>query len=164
LSLRDLAPERRPIQDLKAQIQDLDDNIEKIERQMTSTDPDQRRLLSEAMTEFEGLENERKNALLYHNKVLAASEQARIVANLDVVIEILDLRLQILDRTPLRREVAQALVELHREVDALLAQLRDDREVVLVGRLRIENAGAVAQVAILHADPRASGRERAHGE
>ncbi|MCP1546774.1 MULTISPECIES: capsule biosynthesis protein [Methylorubrum] len=80
-SLRDLAPERRPIQDLKAQIQDLDDNIEKIERQMTSTDPDQRRLLSEAMTEFEGLENERKNALLYHNKVLAASEQARIVAN-----------------------------------------------------------------------------------
>ncbi|MCJ2028882.1 capsule biosynthesis protein [Methylobacterium sp. J-043] len=80
-SLRDLAPERRPIQDLKAQIQDLDDNIEKIERQMTSTDPDQRRLLSEAMTEFEGLENDRKNALLYHNKVLAASEQARIVAN-----------------------------------------------------------------------------------
>lgn len=80
-SLRDLAPERRPIQDLKAQIQDLDDNIEKIERQMTSTDPDQQRLLSEAMTEFEGLENERKNALLYHNKVLAASEQARIVAN-----------------------------------------------------------------------------------
>ncbi len=80
-SLRDLAPERRQIQDLKAQIQDLDDNIEKIERQMTSTDPEQRRLLSEAMTEFEGLENERKNALLYYNKVLAASEQARIIAN-----------------------------------------------------------------------------------
>ncbi|MBK3402240.1 capsule biosynthesis protein [Methylorubrum populi] len=80
-SLRDLSPERRPIQDLKAQIQDLDDNIEKIERQMTSTDPDQRRLLSEAMTEFEGLENERKNAQLYYNKVLAASEQARIIAN-----------------------------------------------------------------------------------
>lgn len=80
-SLRDLAPERRQIQDLKAQIQDLDDNIEKIERQMTSTDPEQRRLLSEAVTEFEALESERKNALLYHNKVLAASEQARIVAN-----------------------------------------------------------------------------------
>lgn len=81
LSLRDLAPERRQIQDMKAQIQELDDNIEKIERQMTSTDPEQRRLLSEAMTEFEALEAERKNALLYHNKVLAASEQARIVAN-----------------------------------------------------------------------------------
>ncbi len=81
LSLRDLAPERRQILDLKAQIQELDDNIEKIERQMTSTDPEQRRLLSEAMTEFEGLENQRKNALLYYNKVLAASEQARIVAN-----------------------------------------------------------------------------------
>lgn len=81
LSLRDLAPERRQIQDLKAQIQELDDNIEKIERQMTSTDPEQRRLLSEAMTEFEALEAERKNALLYYNKVLAASEQARIVAN-----------------------------------------------------------------------------------
>ncbi|MBD8906720.1 capsule biosynthesis protein [Methylorubrum zatmanii] len=80
-SLRDLAPERRQIQDLKAQIQDLDDNIEKIERQMTSTDPEQRRLLSEAMTEFEALEAQRKNALLYYNKVLAASEQARIVAN-----------------------------------------------------------------------------------
>lgn len=80
-SLRDLAPERRQIQDLKAQIQDLDDNIEKIERQMTSTDPEQRRLLSEAVTEFEGLENERKNALLYYNKVLAANEQARIIAN-----------------------------------------------------------------------------------
>lgn len=80
-SLRDLAPERRQIQDLKAQIQDLDDNIEKIERQMTSTDPEQRRLLSEAVTEFEALESERKNALLYYNKVLAASEQARIVAN-----------------------------------------------------------------------------------
>ncbi|MEH3117894.1 MAG: capsule biosynthesis protein [Methylorubrum populi] len=81
LSLRDLAPERRQIQDLKAQIQELDENIEKIERQMTSTDPEQRRLLSEAMTEFEGLENQRKNALLYYNKVLAANEQARIVAN-----------------------------------------------------------------------------------
>lgn len=81
LSLRDLAPERRQIQDLKAQILDLDENIEKIERQMTSTDPEQRRLLSESMTEFEGLENERKNALLYYNKVLAASEQARIIAN-----------------------------------------------------------------------------------
>ncbi|CAO4182552.1 Capsule biosynthesis protein [Methylorubrum populi] len=80
-SLRDLAPERRQIQDLKAQIQDLDDNIQKIERQMTSTDPEQRRLLSEAMTEFEALEAQRKNALLYYNKVLAASEQARIVAN-----------------------------------------------------------------------------------
>ena len=80
LSQRDLGPESRRILDLKTQIKDLDDNIARIERQSASQDPEQKRLLSDALTRFETLENERKDAEKYYAKVLAASERARIIA------------------------------------------------------------------------------------
>ena len=84
LGLRDLGPDTRPIKDIKTQIRDLDENIERIERQMTSTDPKGRRLLSDAMTEFEAYDNQRKDAETYYGKVLAANEAARIVASRQV--------------------------------------------------------------------------------
>ncbi|MER2265381.1 capsule biosynthesis protein [Methylobacterium oxalidis] len=80
LSQRDLAPESRRIIDLKTQIKDLDDNIARIERQSASQDPDQKRLLSDALTRFEALDNERKDAEKYYAKVIAAHERARIIA------------------------------------------------------------------------------------
>ena len=80
MSLRDLAPESRRIQDMKAQIKDLDDNISRIERQSASQDPEQKRLLSDALTRFEALDNERKDTEKYYAKVIAANERARIVA------------------------------------------------------------------------------------
>lgn len=81
LSQRDLGPESRRILDLKAQIKDLDENIARIERQTASQDPDQKRLLSDALTRFEALDNDRKDAEKYYAKVIAANERARIVAN-----------------------------------------------------------------------------------
>ncbi|WP_132256033.1 capsule biosynthesis protein [Methylobacterium segetis] len=80
LSLRDLAPESRRIIDLKTQIKDLDDNIARIERQSASQDPEQKRLLSDSLTRFEALDNERKDAEKYYSKVIAAHERARIIA------------------------------------------------------------------------------------
>lgn len=80
LNMRDLAPESRKIQDMKAQIKDIDDNIAKIENQSASMNPDQKRLLSDALTRFEALDNERKDAEKYYSKVLVASERARIIA------------------------------------------------------------------------------------
>ncbi|MCE4226098.1 capsule biosynthesis protein [Methylobacterium sp. C25] len=80
MSLRDLAPESRRIQDMKAQIKNLDDNIEKLERQQTSADPAQRQVLSAALSQFEAYENEQKDAEKYFAKVLSANERARIVA------------------------------------------------------------------------------------
>lgn len=80
LSLRDLSPESRRIQDMKAQIKDIDDNIARIENQSASVDPDQKRLLSDALTRFEALDTERKDAEKYYSKVLVASERSRIVA------------------------------------------------------------------------------------
>lgn len=80
MSLRDLAPETRRIQDMKAQIKNLDDNIEKLERQQTSADPAQRQVLSAALSQFEAYENEQKDAEKYFAKVLSANERARIVA------------------------------------------------------------------------------------
>ncbi|MHC2108658.1 MULTISPECIES: capsule biosynthesis protein [unclassified Methylobacterium] len=77
---RDLGPESRRIIDIKQQIKDLDENIAKIERQSASQDPEQKRLLSDALTRFEGLENDRKNAEKYYQQVLTAHERARIVA------------------------------------------------------------------------------------
>ncbi|RZK83390.1 MAG: capsule biosynthesis protein, partial [Methylobacterium sp.] len=79
-SLRDLAPESRRILDMKAQIKDLDDNINRIERQSASQDPEQKRLLSDALTRFEALDNERKDTEKYYAKVIAANERARIIA------------------------------------------------------------------------------------
>ncbi|SFM07562.1 capsule biosynthesis protein [Methylobacterium pseudosasicola] len=77
---RDLGPESRRIIDIKQQIKDLDDNIARIERQSASQDPEQKRLLSDALTRFEALENDRKNAEKYYQQVLTAHERARIVA------------------------------------------------------------------------------------
>ncbi|GEP08840.1 capsule biosynthesis protein [Methylobacterium gnaphalii] len=80
MSLRDLAPETRRIQDMKAQIKNLDENIEKLEREATSMDPAKRRVLSAALAQFEAYENESKDAEKYFAKVLSANERARIVA------------------------------------------------------------------------------------
>lgn len=80
MSLRDLAPESRRILDMKAQIKELDDNIARIERQSASQDPEQRRLLSDALTRFEALNNERTDAEKYYAKVIAANERARVIA------------------------------------------------------------------------------------
>ena len=78
---RDLGPEARRIIDIKQQIKDLDDNIARIERSSASQDPEQKRLLSDALTRFEALENDRKNAEKYYEQVLTASERARIIAS-----------------------------------------------------------------------------------
>ena len=78
---RDLGPEARRIIDIKQQIRDLDDNISQIERASASQDPDQKRLLSDALTRFEALENDRKNAEKYYQQVLTAAERARIIAS-----------------------------------------------------------------------------------
>ena len=80
LSLRDLSPETRRIQDMKSQIKDLDDKIAAIENQSASVDPEQKRLLSDSLTRFEALDTERKDAEKYYGKVLVASERSRIVA------------------------------------------------------------------------------------
>lgn len=77
---RDLGPDSRRIMDLKQQIKDIDDNIARIERQSASQDPDQKRLLSDALTRFEILENDRKNAEKYYQQVLTAYERARIIS------------------------------------------------------------------------------------
>jgi len=77
---RDLGPDSRRIIDIKQQIKDLDENIARIERQSASQDPEQKRLLSDALTRFEGLENDRKNAEKYYQQVLTAHERARIIA------------------------------------------------------------------------------------
>jgi len=81
LSLRDLSPETRRIQDMKAQIQDLDDNIDRIERQLANESPERRRVLADAMTQFEAFDNERKDSETYYGKILAANEKARIIAS-----------------------------------------------------------------------------------
>lgn len=80
ISQRDLGPESRRIIDLKQQIHDIDDNIARIEKASATQDPEQKRVLSEALTRFEALENERKNASKYYESVLAAHERARIIA------------------------------------------------------------------------------------
>ncbi|MEE7450319.1 capsule biosynthesis protein [Methylobacterium radiotolerans] len=77
---RDLGPDARRIIDIKQQIKDLDENIARIERQSASQDPEQKRLLSDALTRFEVLENDRKNAEKYYQQVLTAHERARIIA------------------------------------------------------------------------------------
>ncbi len=79
-SQRDLSPETRRIQDMKAQIKDLDDNIARIEQQSASENPEQRRILANALTRFEAYDADRTDAEKYFAKVLAANERARIIA------------------------------------------------------------------------------------
>lgn len=81
LGQRDLGPESRRIIDLKQQIRDIDENIGRIEKASATQDPEQKRVLSEALTRFESLETERKNAAKYYESVLAAHERARIIAS-----------------------------------------------------------------------------------
>jgi len=76
---RDLGPESRRIIDIKQQIKDLDDNISRIERQATGQDPNQKRQLASALTRFEALEHERKEAVKYAEEVRKASDRARIL-------------------------------------------------------------------------------------
>lgn len=80
LGLRDLAPDTRPIRDIKTQIRDLDETIDKIERQTASTDPTQKKVLSDLLGQFEAFDNQRKDAESYYGRVLSANEAARIVA------------------------------------------------------------------------------------
>ncbi|GJD36201.1 capsule biosynthesis protein [Methylobacterium aerolatum] len=77
---RDLGPEARRIIDIKQQIRDIDENIARIEKASATQDPEQKRVLSEALTRFEALDNERKNATKYYESVLSAHERARIIA------------------------------------------------------------------------------------
>lgn len=83
-SQRDLGPETRRIQDMKAQLKDLDENIVRIERQSATEDPEQRRILADSLTRFEALDAERLDAQKYFEKVLAASERARIMSERQV--------------------------------------------------------------------------------
>ena len=78
---RDLGGGSRSIQDLQAQIGQLDDNIARIERASAGTSPEQRRRLTDTLTRFETLLDEQKNAESYYSKVIAANERARIVAD-----------------------------------------------------------------------------------
>ncbi|MDP4023885.1 capsule biosynthesis protein [Methylobacterium sp. NEAU 140] len=77
---RDLGPEARRIVDIKQQIRDLDANIARIEKTSASQDPEQKRLLSDALTRSEALEHKRKVAEKYLEQVRAAHERARILA------------------------------------------------------------------------------------
>ena len=77
---RDLGPEARRILDIKQQIKDLDENVARIERQSASQDPEQKRLLSDALTRFETLDSDRKNAEKYYQQVFTAYERSRIIA------------------------------------------------------------------------------------
>lgn len=80
LMLRDLSPEQRKVQDIKLQIKDIDDNIERIEHQSASLDPERRKVLANSMTQFEAYTAELESALKYYAKVLAAHQKARIIA------------------------------------------------------------------------------------
>ncbi|GJE00258.1 capsule biosynthesis protein [Methylobacterium isbiliense] len=78
---RDLREDTRSIQDLKAQIAQLDATIARVEREATTQDPDQRRVLADALSRFEQLDVERKNAQTLYGLVISARERARIIAD-----------------------------------------------------------------------------------
>jgi capsular polysaccharide transport system permease protein len=78
---RDLRDDARSIKDLKAQIAQLDDTIARLEREATSQDSGQRRVLSDALTRFERLDAERKDAQTFYGTVIGARELARMVAD-----------------------------------------------------------------------------------
>ena len=80
LGLRDLAPDTRPIRDLKTQISDIDDNIQKIERQTANSDPNRKKVLSDLLSQFEAYDNQRKDAEDHYGRVLASNQAARILA------------------------------------------------------------------------------------
>ena len=77
---RDLGPAARNIIDIKQQIADLDANITRLQRQSAGEAPEQKRQLSNALTQFEALENERKGAERYAEAARKANERARIIS------------------------------------------------------------------------------------
>ncbi|KMO12524.1 capsule biosynthesis protein [Methylobacterium indicum] len=97
---RDLRDDSRSVQDLKAQIAQLDDTIARIEREAANQDPEQRRVLSATLTKFEELDAERKNAEKYYAATIAARERSRMIA--DRQIEFFSMIVE-----PVRAESAQ---------------------------------------------------------
>lgn len=97
---RDLRDDSRSVQDLKAQIAQLDDTIARIEREAANQDPDQRRVLSATLTKFEELDAERKTAEKYYSATIAARERSRMIA--DRQIEFFSMIVE-----PVRAESAQ---------------------------------------------------------
>ncbi|SEP18676.1 capsular polysaccharide transport system permease protein [Methylobacterium sp. ap11] len=97
---RDLRDDSRSIQDLKAQIAQLDDTIARIEREAANQDPDQRRVLSATLTRFEELDAERKTAEKYYSATIASRERSRMIA--DRQIEFFSMIVE-----PVRAESAQ---------------------------------------------------------
>lgn len=81
---RDLAPDSRRILDTRAQMKNLDEQIEQIEHQTTSQDPERRRVLADSLGQFEAYDNERLMAEKYFARMLAAHERARIIAERQV--------------------------------------------------------------------------------
>lgn len=81
LLARDLAPEARSIQELDLQMKHLDETIAKVEATTTTQNPEERRALSSALTNFESMEIERKNAESFYGQMITASERARIIAD-----------------------------------------------------------------------------------
>ncbi|ACA15002.1 capsule polysaccharide export protein-like protein [Methylobacterium sp. 4-46] len=79
LLLRDLREDARSVQDLKAQIAQLDGSIQRLEREATTPDPTRRQALADALTRFEEADTERKNAQALYNAVLAARDRARMI-------------------------------------------------------------------------------------
>jgi capsular polysaccharide transport system permease protein len=78
---RDLRDDSRSIQDLKAQIAQLDETIARIEREAVNQDPEQRRVLSATLTKFEELDAERKTAEKYYAATISARERSRMIAD-----------------------------------------------------------------------------------
>ncbi|RVU16006.1 capsule biosynthesis protein [Methylobacterium oryzihabitans] len=78
---RDLREDTRTIQDLKAQIAQLDEQIGRIERQATTQDPQQRKVLADTLTRFEQLDEERKTTEKFYAATIAARERSRMIAD-----------------------------------------------------------------------------------
>ncbi|ACL57034.1 capsule polysaccharide transporter [Methylobacterium nodulans] len=78
---RDLKDNARSIQDLKAQIAQLDATIAGLESEATTQDPSQHKVLADALTRFEQLNVDRKNAQTFYGLVIAARERARMIAD-----------------------------------------------------------------------------------
>ncbi|MGX7707922.1 capsule biosynthesis protein [Methylobacterium sp. Gmos1] len=97
---RDLRDDSRSVQDLKAQIAQLDETIARIEREAANQDPEQRRVLSATLTKFEELDAERKTAEKYYAATIAARERSRMIA--DRQIEFFSMIVE-----PVRAESAQ---------------------------------------------------------
>ncbi len=81
---QDLSPQSRQIIDMKQRIRDLNNNIEIIEQQTATANPEQKRRLSDALTRSEDLSHQRKEAEVYFEEVRKSNDRARILANQQV--------------------------------------------------------------------------------